>query len=52
MVDVQEENKKEGKRLKIVLLIALGVVGVFVLSAVFILWILERIVKGIGKGLR
>jgi hypothetical protein len=38
--------------MKILLLIALGVVGIFTLSAVFILWILERIVKGIGKGLK
>ena len=38
--------------MKIFLLIALAVVGTFTLGAVFILWILERIVKGIGKGLR
>jgi len=38
--------------MKIVLLIALGVVGVFTLSAVFILWILERIVKGFVKGVK
>ena len=38
--------------MKIVLLVALGVVGVFVLSAVFILWILERIVKGFVRGVK
>ena len=38
--------------MKIVLLIALAVVGIFTLSAVFILWILERIVKGVTKGVK
>jgi uncharacterized membrane protein len=38
--------------MKILLLIALGVVGIFTFSAVFILWILERIVKGFVRGVK